>query len=164
MGYFTTFAMIFTTYQNLMNTERDAALLALRPTTSGIEQAVSALAAESSTEAPSTLEYFLHSSLRAILKLQHRTLVRLVALHIAPHRSSFLQLSAKEQCDFLTTALKKDVSLRMLVIGVMVGHFTEEELERYSAKAADKAEIHKRIIELASRRACDAREDIVKMI
>lgn len=52
----------------------------------------------------------------------------------------------------------------MLVIGVMVGHFTEEELERYSANGADKGEIHKRIIELASRRVGDAREDIVKMI
>lgn len=148
-----------------MNTERDAALLALRPTTTAIEQAVNALAtAESSTEVPTTLEYFLHSTLRSILKLQHNTLVRLVALHTSPHRSSFLQLSAQHQCDFLTTALKKDVSLRMLVIGAIVGHFTEEELERYSANAEDKAEIHKRIIELASRRVCDAREDIVKML
>lgn len=147
------------------NTERDAALLALRPATAAIEQAVSALAtAESTTEAPATLEFFLHSTLRSILKLQHNTLLRLVALHTSTHRSSFLQLSAQQQCDFLTTALKKDVSLRMLVIGVVVGHFTAEELERYSASADDKAEIHKRIIELASRRACDAREEIVKML
>lgn len=148
-----------------VNTERDAALLALRPTTTAIEQAVNALAtADNSTEVPTTLEFFLHSTLRSILKLQHNTLLRLVALHTSTHRSSFLQLSAQQQCDFLTTALKKDMSLRMLVIGVVVGHFTAEELERYSANADDKAEIHKRIIELASRRVCDAREDIVKML
>jgi hypothetical protein len=90
--------------------------------------------------------------------------LRLVALHIAPHQGAFLQLSQHAQCDFLTNTLKKDVSLRMLVIGVVVGHFTEAELERYAANSADKAEIHKRIIELASRRVCDARAEIVEML
>lgn len=152
-----------------MNAERDTALLALRPSTAAIENAVQSLIAantiEGSTNTPSTtLEYFLHSSLRAILKLQHGTLLRLVALHIAPHRGAFLQLSQHEQCDFLTNALKKDVSLRMLVIGTVVGHFTEAELERYAANNADKAEIHKRIIELATRRACDARTEIGEIL
>ncbi len=143
---------------------RDAALLSMRPTTPAMSEAVSALAREQSAHEPLTLEYFLHSTLRSILKLQHESLVRLVAMHVAPHRSSFLQLSIKQQCDFLTNALKKEVSLRMLVVGVIVGQFTEAELVRYTSSSADKAEIHRRIIELAARRVCDAREAIIALL
>jgi hypothetical protein len=143
---------------------RDPALLAMRPTTPGISEAVSTLAPEQDAHEPHTLEYFLHATLRSILKLQHESLVRLVAMHVSAHRSSFLQLSIKQQYDFLTNALKKEVSLRMLVIGVIVGHFTEAELVRYTSSSADKAEIHRRIIELAARRVCDAREAVIALL
>ena len=52
----------------------------------------------------------------------------------------------------------------MLVVGLMVGHFTESELVSYTNSSTTKAEIHRRIIELAARRACDAREAIIALL
>ncbi len=147
-----------------MNTDRDAALLALRPTTESIDNAVNALKQEGSSDITDSFAYMLHASLRSILKLQHSTIVRLTALHLAPQRGVILQRSIKDQCALFANALKKDTALRMMIVGVVVGHFTEAELLRYTADSATKSEINKRIIELAAKRVCDAREELLAMI
>lgn len=147
-----------------MKTDRDIAIIALRPTTPLIDEAVQALEEELGQAAPDTLAYMLHATLRSILKLQHNVILRLTAFHAMPHRGALLQKSIKDQCAFLTTTMKKDTALRMLIIGVVVGQFTEAELMRYTVNMDDKAEINKRIIELAAKRVCDSREEVLAMM
>jgi hypothetical protein len=133
---------------------RDTALVAMRPTIQAVQEI-----AENSDIPHDSSAYFLHTTLRPILKLQHDTLISICAVFMAKHRGSFLQKTLREQEDFLTTTLKKDTTLRSLVIGLCVGQFTREELDFY-CHPEYLAEINKRIIELAARRVASSLEDL----
>ncbi|TAE26607.1 MAG: hypothetical protein EAZ92_10600 [Candidatus Kapaibacterium sp.] len=134
---------------------RDTALLGIRP----LIPAVEALR-QNDVLPKDSQEFFLHTVLRPILKLQDPVLVSLCVLFLAKYRSTFLQKSRAEQEAFLTTSMKKDTALRSLLIGVCVGQFTTEEMEYYS-HSEHQAEMNKRIIELAARRVADALPELI---
>ncbi len=136
-------------------TLRDTTLLAVRPTIPAVETIRHNDAIPKDSQ-----EYFLHTVLRPILKLQDPVLVSLSALFLAKFRSTFLQKTRAEQEAFLTTSMKKDAALRSLLIGVCVGQFTAEELQYYSA-SEHQAEINKRIIELAAKRVSNALPELI---
>lgn len=139
-------------------TALDAGLRALRPHIPAVEE-ISA-----NNKVPRTShEYFLHTTLRPILKLHHDALVSICAVFMEKHRSAFLQKSRGDQEIFITTMLKKDTALRSLVVGLCVGHFTSEERTFY-LHSDNTAELNKRIIELAAKRFCDAIESIIRLI
>jgi hypothetical protein len=129
---------------------RDNALLAMRPAIPAVEKIASDEAIPSDS-----LEYFLHTTLRPILKLQHSPIVSICAVYIAKYRGAFLQKSTGEQLEFITNSLKKDTALRNLVVGLCVGCFTSEELDYYIVND-NNAELNKRIIELAAKRISDS--------
>ena len=146
-----------TMYDTIMRdtTMRDTTLLAARPVIAAVE------AIRQNEEIPKdSQEYFLHTVLRPISKLQDPILVSLCVTFLAKYRSTFLQKSRSEQEAFLTASMKKDAALRSLLIGVCVGQFTTEELQYYSA-SDHQAEINKRIIELAAKRVSDALPELI---
>lgn len=129
---------------------RDTAFLRLRPLIPAVERIASDEAIPNDS-----LEYFLHTTLRPILKLQHSSIVSVCAVYVAKYRGVFLQKNTSEQHDFITNSLKKDTALRNLVVGLCVGCFTHSELSTY-IEARFHSELNKRIIELASKRVCDS--------
>jgi len=131
----------------LYSSERDAALLALRPHIAAVD------AEKVRSNAPNApAEAFLHQTLRPVLKLHNAVLLDVCAMYCMAHRSALLQASRAQQQTFVQSALKRDAALRNTVIGIVVGNFTAEEMLIYRAH---RSELNKRIIELAAKRVAD---------
>jgi hypothetical protein len=124
--------------------DRDAALLASRPL---VETAFLPPIADGPTVGD-----FLHRTLRPVLKLQNELLLLLVADFIQEHHIPFITSSVVEQQRVVAELLTRNVKLRYLLVGTVVGLFTQAELTFYRPH---RAELNRRLLELASRRVQD---------
>lgn len=100
----------------------------------------------------STVEQFQNETLRPILKLQNDLLVALFQDYITLRKGKFHKLSHQGKAQFLTDSLKKDQKFRHLLLGSILGHFTQSE---YAVYQAHKAEISRRITTLLIQRLQD---------
>ncbi len=119
--------------------QRDEQLLALRPT----------IPAASVTDSISDEEQFQNETLRPILKMQHSLLLALFRQHIQRRKNVFYQLPEPQRLSYVQQALQKDTTLRDTLKGVVIGHFTEAEWERYAAMSGP---LDKRLLQLATQR------------
>lgn len=124
--------------------DRDAAMLASRPT---VETAFLPPTAEEATAGD-----FLHRTLRPVLKLQNELLLLLVADFIREHHIPFGPAGAAEQQRLVAELLTRNVKLRYLLVGTVVGLLTQAELAYYRPH---RAELNRRLLELATRRVQD---------
>ena len=124
--------------------DRDAALLTSRPL---VETAFLPPTADDPTVGD-----FLHRTLRPVLKLQNELLLLLVADFIQEHHIPFITSSAVEQQRVVAELLMRNVKLRYLLVGTVVGLFTQAELTFYRPH---RAELNRRLLELATRRVQD---------
>ncbi len=131
--------------------EHDEALLALRPT----------IAAELPAEADGSVGDFQHRTLRPVLKLQNERLLRVVASFLRDHHVPFVAASPTEQARYLTELLGRNVKLRYTIIGLISGLFTEAETAFYDQH---RAELNRRLLELAQRRAVDQAAAIAPLL
>lgn len=120
-------------------TERDEQLLALRP----------AIPAASVTDNTTDEEQFQNETLRPILKMQNSLLLALFRQHIQRRKNEFYQLPEPQRPTYVQQALQKDAALRNTLKGVVVGHFTQAEWERYAALSGP---LDKRLLQLATQR------------
>jgi hypothetical protein len=111
--------------------DRDAALRALRPR---IE-----------TQPASGVEGFLHETLRPVLKLQNDTLLALVAADVRKRIPAFPGFAAEDQRQRLGALLRRDSRLKRVLLGVVFGMLTSEEL---AFALAHEAEVRRRITAL----------------
>lgn len=123
-------------------TDRDATLLALRP----------AIAAELPAEAETTVGDFLHRTLRPVLKLQNEVLLGAVGAFLRDHHVPYSAAPASEQARYLRELLGRNVKLRYTIVGLITGVFTSAEATFYDQH---RAELNRRLLELAQRRALD---------
>ncbi|RSK51037.1 hypothetical protein [Hymenobacter rigui] len=119
----------------------EAALLALRPTLS---------VAVSADDTP--VARFLHTTLRPVLKMQNQLLLAVVADFVRDYHVPLAAAAGTEQQRLLAELLSRNTKLRYLVIGLVLGQFTEPELHLYRQH---RPELNRRILELASRRVQD---------
>ena len=124
--------------------DRDAAILASRPL---VETAFLPPTAEDQTAGD-----FLHRTLRPVLKLQNELLLQLVADFLQDHHVPFGAAPAAEQQRLVGELLARNVKLRYLLVGTVVGLFTQAELAFYRPH---RAELNRRLLELATRRVQD---------
>jgi hypothetical protein len=124
--------------------DRDAALLTSRPL---VETALLPPTADEPTVGD-----FLHRTLRPVLKLQNELLLLLVADFIREHHIPFGAAAPVEQQRLVTKLLTRNVKLRYLIVGTVVGLFTHAELSFYRPH---RAELNRRLLELAIRRMQD---------
>lgn len=124
--------------------DRDMALLASRPTV--------ATAFLPPTTEEATVGDFLHRTLRPVLKLQNELLLRLVADFIQEYHIPFATAATVEQQRLVAELLTRNVKLRYLLVGTVVGLFTQAELAYYRPH---RAELNRRLLELATRRVQD---------
>ncbi|QNP53740.1 hypothetical protein H9L05_09465 [Hymenobacter qilianensis] len=87
-----------------------------------------------------------------MLKLQNELLLLLVADFIQEHHIPFLASSVVEQQRVVAELLTRNVKLRYLLVGTVVGLFTQSELAYYRP---NRAELNRRLLELAIRRVQD---------
>ncbi len=107
------------------------------------------------------VEHFQHDTLRPILKLLNPTILRLVAARLGRYGVDFGALPREEQRDRLRNLLKEDEGLKQTLLGLVVGHLTEEELDVY---LAHQDEVRRRCVPMLLSRAQDQIDTIAETI
>ncbi|MFO8098977.1 MAG: VOC family protein [Salinibacter sp.] len=107
------------------------------------------------------VEQFQNETLRPILKLLNPTILGLVAERLARYGVGFAEMDRADQRARLRNLLKEDGRLKRTLLGAVVGHLTEGELETY---LAHEAEVRRRTVPMLLARAQDQIDDIVERI
>lgn len=90
-------------------------------------------------------EYFQNKTLRPILKLQHDLLIQIFQQYVVHRKNVFQKLPPEKKLEYIENSIRKDLNFRSLLIGIIVGHFTLEELKLYSES---ENELRKRLINM----------------
>lgn len=110
------------------------------------------------TSAISPEEQFQNQILRPILKFQNELLLKIYQHYVEQRKGQFYKLSnPKEKLAYIEHSIQKDSKLRELLLGIVIGHFTQEEYNTYLK--AEKS-IRKRIINLLVQRLQDQMDSI----
>jgi len=125
----------------------DAALLALRP-----------LVPTETTDAAGSVGAFLHTTLRPVLKLQNDLLLAVVADFVRDHH---IALRPTDQQHQLTELISRNTKLRYTVVGLVSGAFTAEE---YAFYRQHRAELNRRLLEMALRRVLDQADAVAASV
>ena len=100
----------------------------------------------------SAVEQFQNQTLRPILKLQNSLLVSVFRDYIDVRKGKFHGLTRPGQAQFISDSIKKDQKFKHLLLGTILGHFTDQEFDFYKGQ---KAEINRRITTLLIQRLQD---------
>ena len=100
----------------------------------------------------SPIEQFQNESLRPIIKMQHDVLIGLVKSQPNFEEMLLRKGSSQQFQDKIRTFIVKQPSLKHLLIGMIVGMFTVEELAMYTKHATD---FNKRISGMICQRISD---------
>lgn len=118
---------------------RDEQLLNLRPV----------LGQAQTHDQMSSQEFFQNNTLRPILKLQNDLILALFRHYIEKHKGVFYEISPERKMDYIESAIHKDMKFRNILKGLVLGQFTLEEYQIYSA---DSSAINKRILSMIKER------------
>ncbi len=117
------------------------------------------LALDTSDSRP--VEQFQHETLRPLLKLLNPTILRLVADRLARYGVDFADLDRGEQRDRLRNLVKQEGPLKQTLLGTVVGHLTEAELDVY---LSHQEEVRRRCVPMLVARAQDQTDTIAEQI
>lgn len=126
--------------------DRDAALLALRPSVDADPEA-----------AVSPTERFLHATLRPVLKLQNDVLLALVARYVAARVPGFARFAPDDRDARLRALLRSDSRLKQTLLGVVYGALTADEL---AVALHHDAEVRRRTVALLAERVASQGEAV----
>lgn len=100
----------------------------------------------------SYIERFQNEVLRPIIKMQNNLLVAFFKNYIKNNKIKFNTLKPEVQENKINTILTKDINFKNILIGSIIGHLEENEIEIYFKY---KTEINKRIIQIIKQRLHD---------
>ena len=100
----------------------------------------------------SDIERFQNEVLRPIIKMQNNLLVAFFKNYIKNNKIKFNTLKAEVQENKINAILTKDINFKNILIGSIIGHLEENEIEIYFK---NKTEINKRIIQIIKQRLHD---------
>lgn len=103
------------------------------------------------------IESFQNNSLRPIIKMQHHILIVLFKDYLLSKKIDFDNLSMDLKREKIKSILQKDNSYKRLLIGVVVGQFSQEELNVY---LKNSSELNRRILQIISQRLQDSLSEI----
>ena len=132
-------------------TDRDRQFLALRPTIPSADP----------DAAGSDVEAFLHRTLRPVLKLQNDALLALVAHDVRKRVKGFDRFAPDDQRERLAQALQQDSRLKQVLLGVVLGTLTADEL---AFALAHEAEVRRRITVLLTERVRSQAETVATQV
>jgi len=104
-------------------------------------------------ETQSAEERFQNEVLRPVLKMKHESLVLLMKDFLVNHHIDLSRKDLKKRTEILTHVLSTNKNLKVLFLGLVIGQFTQEELEVY---LSNKGPLNKRIRNLLVQRICSA--------
>lgn len=94
-------------------------------------------------------EKFQSIVLRPILKQQNDLILEIFSHHAEINKIILVQVTNAQLFERIDNCVKKDLILRSLLIGIIIGCFTIEELKFYQNQ---KAELNKRIVAMLIQR------------
>ena len=97
-------------------------------------------------------ERFQNSTIRPILKLQQPLLIDAFINYANKHKGFFYELSIEKRMQYIETAICKDQKFRNSIKGMLIGHFTIEEYQRY---ITNSSKLNKRMMNLVISRLQD---------
>jgi len=103
-------------------------------------------------ERASANEKYQGETLRPLLKFQNEFILRSFSNYLQEKKVMWKEMKEETKLEFIHTVLKKDQSYKQLLIGCIIGLLSAAELEVYFG---NKAEVNKRITELAIKRISD---------
>jgi hypothetical protein len=89
------------------------------------------------------------------------TILRLVAERLARYGVGFAAMDRVDQRDRLRNLMKEDGRLKRTLLGMVVGHLTQDELDTY---LAHKDEVRRRTVPMLLARAQDQIDDIAERV
>ena len=104
------------------------------------------------SESTTEIELFKNQTLRPILKLQNDLYVLIFKNFIVRQKVDFNDFTMERRKNFIAQSLQKDVALKNTLIGIILGMFTEAEMETYFGESK---EFNKRIITMLIERIID---------
>jgi hypothetical protein len=113
------------------------------------------------TEESRPVERFQHAVLRPVLKLLNPVILDLVAHTLSKYGTGFTSMDRPDQISRLENLLGQDSRLKRTLLGMAMGHFTEDEFALYLQHSG---EIRRRMVELVTERARSQIDDIVRRI
>jgi|TARA_B110000444_G_scaffold14305_1_gene12250 hypothetical protein len=100
----------------------------------------------------SNIERFQNEVIRPIIKMQNNFLVVFFKNYIRNRKIEFNRLKSEDQENKIKTILTKDINFKNILIGSIIGHFDENEIEIYLKSTS---ELNKRIIQIVKQRLLD---------
>ena len=94
---------------------------------------------------------------KSLTKFQNELLLAVFSKHLEENKIQFKTLRDDKQEEIIHTDLKKDLSLKNELRGLIAGHFT---LDEFSFYVRNKTQINKRILELIIKRITDQKEKL----
>ena len=94
-------------------------------------------------------ERFQNETLRPILKLQNPLLISVFTNYIKKRKGVFYDLSLEKKITYIENSLIKDQKFRSFLKGLIIGHFTVVEYQKYSLNSSS---LNKRIINMLIKR------------
>lgn len=98
-------------------------------------------------------EEFQNRTLRPIIKLQHALIIKMFKQYAVMRKNNLNVISDEKIIEFIDNSLSKDLQLKNQFIGIVIGHFTIQEYQKYSEI---KSDIHKRILNIIKKRLIDS--------
>ncbi len=132
-------------------TDRDAALAALRPRVPSADPDLAA----------TPVEAFLHWTLRPVLKLQNETILALVADHVGRLVTGFGRAAPDDQRERLGALMRADSRLKRTLVGSVLGMLTADEL---AFALAHDAEVRRRIVALLTERVVSQTPEVARRV
>lgn len=120
--------------------DRDDRLRALRPH----------VPVDTGDSAP--VETFQHETLRPILKLLNPSILKLVVSYLTKYGTGFAAMDRADQVAKLRNLMTQDSRLKRTLVGMALGHFTDDEFDFY---LAHRHEVRRRTVDLLETRVVD---------
>ena len=97
----------------------------------------------------SAAEQIQNELLRPILKNQNELISALFAHYLTKHKFVYERFAPEDKAKFIEQTLKKDHKFRNLMLGIVIGHLSPEDWQRY---APHEEELNRRVITMLIKR------------
>ena len=98
------------------------------------------------------IEKFQNQVIRPIIKMQHSLLIALFKDYIKQRNIDFIDLKKEKQLNRISTILKKDTNFKSIISGIVIGHFSLNELNFF---VQNSSELKKRVTQIVKHRLED---------
>tara|TARA_B100000780_G_scaffold100154_1_gene69961 strand:+ start:9597 stop:9971 length:375 start_codon:yes stop_codon:yes gene_type:complete len=105
----------------------------------------------------SDIEKFQNEAIRPIIKMQHNLLIIVFQNYLKQRKIDFTNLKKEKQKERINIILTKDTNFKNILLGIVIGHFSENELMFYTKNTS---ELKRRIIQIVNQRSQDSLLDL----